>query len=83
MRLTISVIQRVAYVYRLESRPQKKRRLSDANDLNKRESPAAICDCRKDHPDLGLDPKEAKQITKRTIAALTEAVLEIEHLGED
>jgi hypothetical protein len=37
----------------------------------------AICDCRKDHPDQGIDPEEAKQIAKCIIAALTEAGLKI------
>jgi hypothetical protein len=37
----------------------------------------AICDCRKDHPNGGMDPEEAKQISKCIIAALTDAGLEI------
>ena len=37
----------------------------------------AICDCRKDHPDGGMDPEEAKQIAKCIVVALTDAGLEI------
>jgi hypothetical protein len=38
---------------------------------------AAICNCRKDHPDGGMDPEDAKQIAKCIVAALTDAGLEI------
>ena len=38
---------------------------------------AAICDCRKEHPDQTIDPEEAKQMAKCIIEALTNAGLEI------
>jgi hypothetical protein len=37
----------------------------------------AICDCRKSHPELQIDPEEAKQIAKCIVAALTDAGLNI------
>jgi hypothetical protein len=37
----------------------------------------AICDCRKDHPEGGIDPQEAKQIAKCIIEALTDGGLQI------
>jgi hypothetical protein len=38
---------------------------------------AAICDCRKDHPDRKIGPQEAKQIAKCIIEALADAGLRI------
>jgi hypothetical protein len=43
----------------------------------------AICDCRKDRSDQGLDPEEAKQIAKCIVAALTDAGLKIVPLDEE
>ena len=43
----------------------------------------AICDCRKDHPEHGLDPEEAKQIAKCIVAALTDAGLKIVPVSEE
>jgi hypothetical protein len=37
----------------------------------------AICDCRKGHPDGGMDPEEAKQIAKCILEALTDAGLQV------
>ncbi len=37
----------------------------------------AICDCRKDNPDGGIDPEEAKQMAKRIVEALSDAGLRI------
>jgi hypothetical protein len=37
----------------------------------------AICDCRKDRPDQGMDPEEAKQIAKCIVEALFDAGLQI------
>jgi len=38
---------------------------------------AAICDCSKEHPDLTIDPENAKQMAKCIVEALTDAGLEI------
>jgi hypothetical protein len=37
----------------------------------------AICDCRKDHPQDGIHPEEAKQIAKCIVEALKDAGFEI------
>jgi hypothetical protein len=37
----------------------------------------AICDARKDHPEGGIDPEEAKQVAKCILDALTGAGLRI------
>jgi hypothetical protein len=37
----------------------------------------AICDCRKGHPQGGIDPEEAKQIAKCIVEALSDAGLQI------
>jgi hypothetical protein len=37
----------------------------------------AICDCRKDHPEGGMDSEEAKQIAKCILEALTDAGLQV------
>jgi hypothetical protein len=56
---------------------QKKRAtLADPHQVNTIIA-AAICNCRKDHPDGGMDPEDAKQIAKCIVAALTDAGLEI------
>jgi hypothetical protein len=37
----------------------------------------AICDARKNHPEGGIDPKEAKQVAKYIVEALSGAGLRI------
>jgi hypothetical protein len=37
----------------------------------------AICDCRKGHPDGGMNPEEAKQMAKCIVEALHDAGLQI------
>lgn len=34
---------------------------------------AAICDCRKDHPESDMSPEEAKQIAKCIVESLSDA----------
>jgi hypothetical protein len=43
---------------------------------------AAICNCRKGHPEGGIDPEEAKQIAKCVMEALTDAGLQIVPVGK-
>jgi hypothetical protein len=43
----------------------------------------AICDCRKDRPDSGVNPEEAKQIAKCIVKALSEAGLQIVHPDDE
>jgi hypothetical protein len=50
--------------------------LADPHQVNSIIS-AAICDCRKDHPDGRMDPQEAKQIAKCIVEALSDAGLQI------
>jgi hypothetical protein len=38
---------------------------------------AAICDCRKDHPEHAIDPEETKQIARCIVEALSDAGLRI------
>jgi hypothetical protein len=38
---------------------------------------AAICDCRKEHPEGGIDPEEAKTMAKCIIQHLSEAGFQI------
>jgi hypothetical protein len=40
----------------------------------------AICDCRKDHPHIEIDPEEAKQMAKCIVEALSDAGLKIVRL---
>jgi hypothetical protein len=56
--------------------------LADPHQVNSIIS-AAICDCRKDHPDGRMDPQEAKQIAKCIMEALSAAGLEIAPLSKD
>jgi hypothetical protein len=43
----------------------------------------AIYDARKDHPDGGMDPEEAKQVAKCIVEALSDAGLRIVPVSED
>jgi hypothetical protein len=74
--------ERLAAAIILTESANRENAMSDQHQVNSIIA-AAISDARKDHPDGRIDPKEAKQVAKCIIEALSSAGLQILPMSKD